>query len=823
MGELPSLDSIILLLQKCRKERIFCNANHVYAFLCEHGLEALQTIGNHVIPMLVDCGGLLHAERVFQKSVYQNAHAWTSLISGHVKCGQSIRSFEFYEIMLDAGVHPSSHTFVALLKACTMLQDLVKGREIHIQSAERGFKHDVFVGSSLIDMYLNCGSLLEAHDVFNSLPGEDVVVWNTLISGYIEHGSFEEGLFCFDQMRGKNCSPNVVTFGCSLKACGHLSNMHKGQELHSEILQRAYESESLLENTLIDLYAKCNSLEEAQSVFGNVLTRDVVSWNALITGYVEHRCFGEALNSFYQMHNEGILPDAVTFVCILRACAGMGNIGEGIVADARISHSDFKGDSFVGNTLVDMYAKCGFLSSAQQAFDELSCQDMVSWNALITGYIENGFFNQSLQCFIQMGAQKVGQDVTTYVCVFKACSKVRNLEMGQELHAEILEKGLEMHLFVGSSLVELYSKCGALPEAEDTLNRSPVHDVTVWNALIAGYVEQQYYDKVWICLKKMQAAHIFPDPAAFASCFKACGTRENIIKGRALHNKAAQLGVEGDLFVGSALVDMYAKCSLVADAQSCFDMLTVQDVAAWNALVAGYVACEASQEALESYEQMCAGAVLPNEVTFVCALKACGSIGVVNIGRSIHMEMLKKGLVCNPQVGNTLVNMYAKCGSISDSYRVFLQLSVKDLIAWNTIIKGCGLNHDGNMAVQVFEDMCKHGMQPDAITFTCLLTACSRSSLIIKGQEIFRVMSDKFDIVPSNFHYHCIIDLHARSGCLHDADKFWQTIPCSPSEILWTVVLDACKNFVKPEVGAKCFNELVQMHSNCAALYMCKC
>eukprot|EP00250_Pteridium_aquilinum_P017041 c23424_g2_i1 orf=526-1599(+) len=357
MGELPSIENVVLRLQKYRKGKDLWHAKHAYALVCKNGLDTQQAVGNHIVPMLVECGGMLEAEKAFSKLVYQNVHAWTSVISGCIERGQLDQAFQLYSKMLEVNVHPSSHTFVVLLKACIMLKDVKRGRVTHLESAEQGFKEDVFVNSSVMDMYIKCGVPSEARNVFNNLLVRDVVLWNTLIAGYVEHGYFKEALTCFKEMSLGDCSPNAITYACSLKACGCLGSIVKGQALHLEIVQRFLEMDLLVGNTLIDLYAKCNSLSEAQSVFDKMSVQDVVSWNALITGHVEHGGYQEALRAFDQMQNEGIIPDAVTFVCILRACAGVGAIHVGRAMDAKISRIKFKGDIFVGNTLVDMYAK----------------------------------------------------------------------------------------------------------------------------------------------------------------------------------------------------------------------------------------------------------------------------------------------------------------------------------------------------------------------------------------------------------------------------------------------------------------------------------
>eukprot|EP00250_Pteridium_aquilinum_P017043 c23424_g2_i3 orf=526-1809(+) len=385
MGELPSIENVVLRLQKYRKGKDLWHAKHAYALVCKNGLDTQQAVGNHIVPMLVECGGMLEAEKAFSKLVYQNVHAWTSVISGCIERGQLDQAFQLYSKMLEVNVHPSSHTFVVLLKACIMLKDVKRGRVTHLESAEQGFKEDVFVNSSVMDMYIKCGVPSEARNVFNNLLVRDVVLWNTLIAGYVEHGYFKEALTCFKEMSLGDCSPNAITYACSLKACGCLGSIVKGQALHLEIVQRFLEMDLLVGNTLIDLYAKCNSLSEAQSVFDKMSVQDVVSWNALITGYARQGESDLVFRMFGRMEECGINPNEVTFLIILTVCSHEGLVQKGQAYFEAMSKEFGMIPAIKHQScMLDLFGRTGQLNEAVGLVEDMQFQvDNVVWNSML--------------------------------------------------------------------------------------------------------------------------------------------------------------------------------------------------------------------------------------------------------------------------------------------------------------------------------------------------------------------------------------------------------------------------------------------------------
>eukprot|EP00250_Pteridium_aquilinum_P000096 c10113_g2_i1 orf=303-1217(+) len=291
------------LLHKCMKERNAVVALRSYdAYMHQKELQSHPSLGKHLVVVLADVGSMFYAQQVFDKLIHRDEHSWNTLITNYVKHGELRRALALYLQMQDNGsLHPRRSSFVALLKACAALKDLEKGCMLHADIARnRSLDNDVFIASILIDMYAKCGALVKAQAVFDTVVVRDVVMWTALIGGYANHGHGEKALNLTDQMQREGIFPDAFTLLCSLKACGIAKSLVKGQELHSQIVLKGLEGEPTIGNTLVDMYAKCGSLIEAQEVFNILPVRSVVTWTALIAGYAQNECGDEALKCFEQ-------------------------------------------------------------------------------------------------------------------------------------------------------------------------------------------------------------------------------------------------------------------------------------------------------------------------------------------------------------------------------------------------------------------------------------------------------------------------------------------------------------------------------------------
>ncbi|KAH9540911.1 hypothetical protein CY35_14G031200 [Sphagnum magellanicum] len=237
-------------------------------------------------------------------TVQLNIFAWNQKLTKYVKDGQPEKAIQLFQQMQQDGVIPNKFTFVPLINACAGLGALEGGRRVHEQLIQSGCESDVFVGSSLVDMYAKCGSIKDAWSVFNKMPLRNVVTWNAMVLGHVKCGQGQKALELFQQMQQQGVRPNSVTFVGVLNACASMVAYEEGRSVHEQIIQSGCESDVFVGSSLVDMYTKCGSLEDAQRVFNIMPSRDVVTWSAMILGHVKCGQGQNALKLFRQLQQE---------------------------------------------------------------------------------------------------------------------------------------------------------------------------------------------------------------------------------------------------------------------------------------------------------------------------------------------------------------------------------------------------------------------------------------------------------------------------------------------------------------------------------------
>jgi pentatricopeptide repeat protein len=648
----------------------------------------------------------------------------------------------------------------------------------------------------------------------------NIFAWNQKLTKYVKDGQPEKAMQLFQQMQQEGMSPDTFTFVQVIKACAGLGTLEDGRLVHKQLIQSGLESDVFVCNSLVDMYAKCGSIEDAWSVFNKMPSQDVVTWTVIILGHVKCGQGQKALELFQQMQQEGVQPDSVTFVGVLNACASMVAIEEGRCVHQQIIQCGLESNFFVASSLVDMYAKCGSIEDAQRVFYKMPSRNVVSWTAMILGHVNCGQGQKALELFRQMQQEGVQPDSVTFVGVLNACASMVAIEEGRCVHQQIIQSGLESDVFVGSSLVDLYAKCGSIEDAWRVFNKMPSRNVVTWNAMVLGHVKCGQGQKALELFQQMQQEGVQPDSVTFVGVLNACASVVAIEEGRCVHQQIIQRGFESDVFLGSSLVDMYAKCGSMEDAQSVFNKMQSRDVVTWTAMILGHVKCGKGQKALELFRQMQQEGVRPDPVTFVGVLNACASLVALEEGRCVHQQIVEYGWDSDVFVVNSLVDMYAKCGSIEDAWRVFNRMPSRDVVTWNAILGGCAMHGHGKEALKHFERMCEEGVQPDDITFICLLSACSHAGLVDEGVRCFALMSTVYGISTKLEHYTCMVDLLSRAGHLQEAENMVMAMPCKPQVAALMALLSASRIHGNMEMAERVAKQILEMEPENATGYV---
>ncbi|KAI5057912.1 hypothetical protein GOP47_0027927 [Adiantum capillus-veneris] len=638
---------------------------------------------------------------------YQEGY-YSSLITGFVKRGEPLRALTLYQkTQEDDSLHPNGSTFVALLKACSMLKDLSRGCELHADISKRGLlERDAFVCSSIVDMYAKCGSLSKAQAVFDRLPVRDVVLWTALISGYAECGCVEDAFQRVEQMRRDKIPPNEYTLVCCLKACGSIGAVAEGEKFYTEIISKGLDGGCPVGNTLVDMYTKFGLLPVAQHILSKLPVRNKVSWTALITGHAEHGNAEDVLHLVDKMQDEGIPPDAFTYVSSLKACGSICAIIKGQEIHTEVTQKGFELELLVGNVLVDMYAKCGLLADAEEVFDKLPVRNVVPFTSLITEFTEKGHGNKALNCLDRMSDEGISPETVTLICGLKACGSIEAVEKGQQIHNDLLLKGLETEPLVGNTLVDMYVKCVLFAEAQEVFDRLTCYDVVSWTAFIAGYVKHGHGEEALYSLEQMQQNGICMNAVTFVCCLKACGDVGVISKGQELHMETVFKGLEGELLICITLIDMYVDFDLLADAEQIFDKVPHQDTVSWNALITGYGQLGKSAGVFEIFDRMIYERVQPDNVTFMSVLNACSHAGLLYEGEMFFGSISNYfGSIPTLEHHTCLVDILGRVGLVEKARATVEDMPFHpDSVTWHTVLGACQKWSQVGIARNAFEN-----------------------------------------------------------------------------------------------------------------------
>ncbi|KAJ7540216.1 hypothetical protein O6H91_10G005600 [Diphasiastrum complanatum] len=446
--------------------------------------------------------------------------------------------------------------------------------------------------------------------------------------------------------------------------------------------------------------------------------------------------------------------------------------------------------------------------------------NVYSWTAIISAYADSGEVEEAINLFQQMQETGLAPDKVLLVLLLKACARLAALEQGRQLHSHIIKRGFQSDVIVGSTLVNMYAKCGCTEDARELFDNMSERDVVSWTTMIAGYAQNGLGKEALALYEQMKQEGMQPNDVTLGLLLKACASLAALEEGKQLHSEIIKRGFQSDVVVGSTLVDMYAKCGCTEDARELFDNMSERNVVSWTAMIAGYAQNGLGKDALALYEQMKQKGVQPDNVTFVLLLKACASLAALEQGKQLHSEIIKRGFQSDVVVGNTLVDMYAKCGSTEDARELFDNMSERDVVSWNAMIAGYAKNGLAQEALALFEQMQREGTEPDEVTYVSVLSACAHSGLVDKGRYIFNSMCKNHGVTPIREHYACMVDLLGRAGCLADAEFFINKMPIQPSSVVWMTLLGAARNHGHVEIGRRAFDRVVKLEPENAAPYV---
>ncbi|KAG2253693.1 hypothetical protein Bca52824_083829 [Brassica carinata] len=350
------------------------------------------------------------------------------------------------------------------------------------------------------------------------------------------------------------------------------------------------------------------------------------------------------------------------------------------------------------------------------------------------------------------------------------------------------------------------------------LFRGMEKDSVSWTAMIKG-LAQNGLEKEAIEFSGDEDGRLGDGSVYLWECTTCLWGLGAIKEGKKVHACVIRTNFQDNVYVGSALVDMYCKCKCIDYAKTVFDGMRQKNVVSWTAMVVGYGQSGRAEEAVKMFLEMERSGVEPDHYTLGQAISACANISSLEEGSQFHGKAVTSGLVHYVIVSNSLVTLYGKCGNIDDSTKLFNEMSFRDEVSWTAMVSAYAQFGRAIEAIDLFDRMVQHGLKPDGVTLTGVISACSRAGLVEKGQRYFELMTNEYGIVPSNGHYSCMIDLFSRSGRLEEAMSFINGMPFPPDAIGWITLLSACRNKGNLEIGKRAAESLIELDPHHPAGY----
>ncbi|CAA7390480.1 unnamed protein product [Spirodela intermedia] len=605
--------------------------------------------------------------------------------------------------MVKTGFDPrtcsANHALEGLLRA----GDLPGARRLFDEMLHR----NTFTLNLMISGYAKSGGLREARSLFEETSQRNKITWTVMMGAYAKSGLAGEAFVVFVEMMRSGTKPDHVAVVTLLSACDGAGASSSVAQVHAQVGRLGHGSKLIVCNTLVDAYCKCGLLEDASRLFGEVICKDSVTFNAMLMGYSREGRHTRALELLLEMRRSGLKASQFTFSGSLSAATGLGDLGLGRQIHGAVIKSNFCWNVFVGNALLDFYSKVDCFAEMVQLFLGMPEMDNVSYNVLISGFASAGRNEDSLELFRELQSTGFDRKQFPFASVLSVATAERSLSMGRQLHAQAIVAGAASDVLVGNSLVDMYAKCGDLATAGVIFESRTDRNTVSWTAMISGYIENGLFEEALGLFSAMRRSGQCPDRATFSSVLRAAASLALAGLGRQLHSYLVRFGYTSNVYVGSALVDMYAKCGCLRDTEQAFGEMPSRNIVSWNAMMSAYAHSGCGGDAVALLDRMRRCGVEPDSVTFLCALSACSHGGLVDEGLRLFRSMRASHFLPSPRREHycCVIDLLGRVGRLDEAEKLATEapFDEPDPIIWSSILNSCRIHRNQDLARRAAE------------------------------------------------------------------------------------------------------------------------
>ncbi|KAL7129277.1 hypothetical protein ABFS83_13G054800 [Erythranthe nasuta] len=600
-----------------------------------------------------------------------------------------------------------------------------------------------------------------------------VVYCNTQITSHGRNGNIREAEALFHRMPRKT----VVSYTAMLSAYANNGQITDARKVFDDMPQRTVATWNAMITAYVRNMSRVNGVEEASRLFLQMPVRNAVSYTAMIMGFVGAGRFDEAERLY-----EGTPLKWRDPFCSNVLMSGYLRIGK-LEEAVKVFESMVEKNVVSWSSMVDGYCKNGRVGEARKLFDRMNeSRNQFTWCSMIDGYMKAGYFEDGFQLFLQMRREgQVGIEPTIMTVIFESCGRNGRYKEGCQVHGLMSHLGFEFDVFLGNSIIAMYSKFGCINEARKLFDTIREKDVVSWNSLIYGYVQAGRVEEANELFEKMDSK---------------------------------------DAVSWTTLITGFSNKGLTKKCIELFSKMPERDCVAWTALISGFINNEEHEEAILWFLKMIRNGIRPNPLTLSSLLSASASLAFLSLGQQLHSLVFKMEAEHDLSIQNSLISMYTKCGTVNDAHKIFKSITTPNIISFNSMITGFSLNGFGGKALELFKQLVDEGHEPNEVTFLGVLSACTHVGLVEEGWDYFKSMRTLFKVEPGPDHYACMVDLLGRAGLLNEAMELIESMPFQPHCGVWGALLGASRTHNFLDLAELAAQNILKLEPNNATPYV---
>ncbi|XP_039121037.1 putative pentatricopeptide repeat-containing protein At3g05240 [Dioscorea cayenensis subsp. rotundata] len=442
-------------------------------------------------------------------------------------------------------------------------------------------------------------------------------------------------------------------------------------------------------------------------------------------------------------------------------------------------------------------------------------------NSMLRAFSTSQHPSTTLSLYKHLHRLGLSPDHFTFPFALKVCAEMPDRTTGRCIHSRVVKTGYQFDAYVNATLVRMYACCGDVECARSLFDAEKDPNVVAWTTMIAGYVANGRACEAIALFKEMVEMGITPNEITMVHVLGACAHARDLETGRWVHARTRSMG-RCNVVLGTALVDMYARCGSLRIAREVFDEMRERNQVTWNVMISGYNQYEKFDDVFRMFRGMCEAGLRPDKVTLLSLLGACGGNGDLSLGQGVHgyVEKVNGGCWSDEELGTSLLDMYIKSGDTESAVKVFRGLKRRDVVAWTSMIVGLAMNGDGKKAVKMFKEMSNEGVRPDGVAFVGVMSACSHAGMVDEGRKLFDSMQTVYGVRPEVEHYGCMVDLLSRAGRLQEAEGLLKMMPMAPSMQIWGAMLSGCESYGEVQVAERVRDQLAEFDPGGSGVYV---